>query len=364
LKTTENAPASTEGAGPRPLRVAEIASCGSPVHHGVGESVEQLLALLCDELTERGHQVTLFATGNSRIRGELRWLYERGYEEWDELWDWQFAEYTHVADAYAQAAELDFDVIHCHSYQYGLPFTPFVRTPNVHTHHVVMDPVVIEQYARYPELQVVVASGYQAQSYTALRSVELIPHGIETDAFPFGERGGDYLLFLGRMIEDKGPAEAVQIARAAGMPLVLAGPEEEGFDERVAPLIDGNAVRYVGRVAPPERDRLLAGAAALVYPIRAPEPFGLVMAEANACGTPVLGVGIGAVPELVEPGVTGYVADRWQDLAALVPAALELDRRRIRERAVQRFDYRRMVDRHEQLYHRLAARATPEGAIR
>jgi glycosyltransferase involved in cell wall biosynthesis len=152
------------------------------------------------------------------------------------------------------------------------------------------------------------------------------------------------------MIEDKGPAKAIEIARAAGMPLILAGPAEEGFDEHIAPLVDGREVTYVGRVDPPERNRLLAGAAALLYPLLYPEPFGLVVIEAMACGTPVLATALGAVPELVEPGLTGYLAPSWEDLAALIPRALELDRPAIRERAVERFDYTRMVDLHEQLY--------------
>jgi glycosyltransferase involved in cell wall biosynthesis len=338
----------------RPLRIAQIAPVGGAVHRGVGESVEQLVALLCDELVARGHEVTLFATGDSETSAELRAWFARGYEYDEELWDWQFTEYMHVGQAYAQAAE--FDVVHCHSYHFGIPFAPFVTTPNVHTHHVAMEPGVISAYRRLEQVQLVAVSEFQAQIYAGRPNLTLIPHGIDTDTFPFGE-GGDYLLFLGRMIEDKGPFEAIQIARAAGMPLVLAGPAEEGFDERIAPEIDGRQITYVGRVQPPERDRLLAGAAALLYPLLYPEPFGLVVIEAMACGTPVLGVGIGAVPELVEPGLTGYLSDSWRGLAGLVGDAVALDRSTIRARAVERFDYRRMVDRHEALYHRLVSGA-------
>ena len=338
-----------------PLRIAQIAPAGTAVRRGVGESVEQLVALLCDELVARGHEVTLFATGDSQTSAELRSYFARGYEYDEELWDWQFTEYTHVGQAYAQAD--DFDVIHCHNYHFGLPFAPFVRVPNVHTHHVQMEPGVISGYHRLPQVQLVAVSSFQAQIYADRPNVELIPHGIETDAFPFGADHGDYLLFLGRMIADKGPAEAVEIARRAGMPLVLAGPAEDGFDEAVAPQIDGRQITYVGRVEPAERDELLAGAAALVYPLRYPEPFGLVMIEAMACGTPVLGTAMGAVPELVEDGLTGYLGDSWDELVELLPRALELDRRAIRARAVERFDFRRMVDRHEQLYRRLVQEA-------
>jgi glycosyltransferase involved in cell wall biosynthesis len=337
-----------------PLRIAQIAPAGTAVRRGVGESVEQLVALLCDELVARGHEVTLFATGDSQTSAELRSYFERGCEYDEELWDWQFTEYMHVGQAYAEAD--DFDLMHCHSYHFGLPFVPFVRVPNVHTHHVGMEPGVISGYRRLPQVQLVAVSSFQAQIYTDRPNVELIPHGIETDAFPFGE-GGDYLLFLGRMIADKGPAEAIEIARRARMPLVLAGPAEDGFDEAVAPQIDGRQITYVGRVEPAERDELLASAAALVYPLRHPEPFGLVVIEAMACGTPVLGTAMGAVPELVEDGLTGYLADSWDELVELLPRALELDRGAIRERTVERFDFRRMVDRHEQLYRRLVHEA-------
>jgi glycosyltransferase involved in cell wall biosynthesis len=335
----------------RPLRIAQIAPAGTAVRRGVGESVEQLVALLWVELVARGHEVTLFATGDSQTTAELRFYFERGYEYDDELWDWQFTEYMHVGYAYSQADQ--FDVLHCHSYHFGIPFVQFVRTPNVHTHHVEMEPGVIAAYKRLTGVQLVAVSSFQAQIYDGRPNVELIPHGIETAAFPFGDGGGGYLLFLGRMIEDKGPAEAIEIARAVGMPLVLAGPAEEDFDDTIAPQVDGRQITYVGRVEPPERDRLLADAAALLYPLLYPEPFGLVMIEAMACGTPVVAVGIGAVPELVEPGLTGYLAESWEGLAELVPRALELDRAVIRERAVVRFDYKRMVDCHEELYRRL-----------
>jgi glycosyltransferase involved in cell wall biosynthesis len=245
-------------------------------------------------------------------------------------------------------------VIHCHSYHFGIPFARFAAVPNVHTPHVHLEPGAIDAYKQLPQVHVVAVSAFHAHAYADCPNVELIHHGIDTEAFPFGTERGDYLLFLGRMIHDKGPTEAIEIARAAEMPLVMAGPADIGFDENIAPLIDGNDVRYVGPVAPPKRDQLLAGAAALVYPLLYHEPFGLVPVEAMACGTPVLATAIGAVPELVEPGLTGYLAASWEGLPDLVPGALELDRRRIRERAIERFDYRRMVDAHEALYLRLA----------
>ena len=232
---------------------------------------------------------------------------------------------------------------------------PFVNRPHLHTHHVEMSPDVIDAYRRHPQVHFIAVSDYQRLPFDGRPNVEVIPHGIDTAAFPVGDGGGGYLLFLGRMIVDKGPAEAVEVARRAGRPLVLAGPAEEGFDEHVAPLVDGTQITYAGRVEPADRDGLLAGAAALVYPLRYPEPFGLVMVEAMACGTPVLATRTGAVTEIVEDGVTGAIADSWEGLAELVPAACALDRPRIRARAVERFDFQRMVDDHERLYLRVAA---------
>jgi glycosyltransferase involved in cell wall biosynthesis len=342
------------GSAERRLRIAQVAPVGTAVRPGVGESVEQLVSLLSEELVRRGHQVTLFATGDSITSAELRSVYDRGYEHDEALWwDWQFGESMHVSAAYAEADA--FDVIHCHSYPHALPLTPFVRTPNVQSYHVEMSPVVVNAYRRFEDVQLVVPSRFQARHFDGRPNVTLIPHGIDTSALPYGDGSGGYLLFLGRMIRDKGPARAVAIARAAGMPLVLAGPAEEHFDDEVAPLIDGEQVSYVGRVNPPERDRLLADAAALVYPLLHPEPFGLVVIEAMACGTPVVAPRIGAVPELVQHGVGGYLGESPDLLAALIPRALELDREQVRASAVDRFDFRRMVDDHENLYVRLAA---------
>ena len=335
------------------LRIAQIAPVGSAVHRGAGDSIEQLIALLCDELVARGHGVTLFATGDSTTAAELRFYYERGYEEDELLWDWQLSEYMHVGHAYSQAAE--FDVVHCHSYHFGLPFAAFVDTVNIHTQHVELEPGAIAAYGRLPQIHVVTASESHAEAYQGLANLDVIPHGIDTAAFPFGERGDGYLLFLGRMIEDKGPVQAIEIARAAGLPLVLAGPPDEDFDDTIAPMIDGRQISYVGRVGTEDRNRLLSGADALLYPLLYPEPFGLVVVEAMACGTPVLATEVGAVPELVEPGRTGYLAPSWEELSALVERARELDRRAIRERAVERFDYRHMVDGYEALYERLVS---------
>jgi glycosyltransferase involved in cell wall biosynthesis len=307
-------------------------------------------------LVRRGHDVTLCATGDSQTSAALHAVYPRGYEDDPDLWGWQFHDTAHVASVLERAG--DFDVIHSHVYHFALPFARLVRTPVLHTCHVMPDDDVLAVFARYPEAQVAALSRYQRRAYRGVRDVAVVPNGIDTATFPFGPAPGDYLLFLGRLMPEKGPAEAIVVAKAVGRPLVLAGPLDEDrdyFHTRIEPLIDGRAVRYVGRVGAAERNRLLAGAAALVYPVLSPEPFGLVLAEAMACGTPVVAHGLGAVPEIVDDGVTGFIAPDLESLAARVPDAVALDRARVREVATARFDYRRMADGYEAVYRRLAA---------
>jgi glycosyltransferase involved in cell wall biosynthesis len=338
----------------RPLRIAVLAPVAMAVRPGEGDSIEQLVSLLVEELVRRGHSVTLFATGASETSAELRSVYEYGYDESGDIWDWRLAETMHAARAFEQADE--FDLIHSHAYHFALPFMRLVRTPVLTTYHVEMDEDVLAVFARYPEARVVAVSDCQRASLASLDGVSVIPHGIDTDAFPFSPDPGGYLVFLGRMIPDKGPVDAVRIAERAGLPIVLAGPPSEYFAEAVEPLVDGERVRYAGRVAPEERNRLLAGAGALVFPNSYVEPFGLVMVEAMACGTPVVATAVGAAPEVVEPGVTGYVGATAEDLAELVRPTMALDRSGVRRRAVERFGYARMVDEYEALYAETVAR--------
>lgn len=325
-----------------------------PIEPGAGDSIEQLVCLLTDELVSRGHEVTLFATGDSRTTARLSSVYEHGYDRDEELWDWYFHETLNAAAAFERAGE--FDVIHCHDYHFALPFSWTTSTPSVHTYHVQMNPDVLAAYARYPQVCVVAVSEFQRSQLTELANVTVIPHGIDTDAFPFGADGGGHLLFLGRMIEDKGPHEAIRVAHELDMPLVMAGPGGHHFDTEVAPHVDGKRVRHVGPVNVEQRNELLASASALLFPVLYPEPFGLVTIEAMACGTPVAATRLGAVPEIVDEGVTGSLAESAAGLAEATTRALALDRARVRRRAVERFDYHRMVDAYSELYGRVATR--------
>ena len=336
----------------RRLRIAQIAPVAGPVRPGAGDSIEQLVGLLCEGLVRRGHDVTLYATGDSVTSARLRSLRARGYDEDDELWDWQFAEAVHAASAFAHAGE--HDVIHAHDLHFALPFAGLVDVPVIETQHVESSPEVRAAQRRCANVHLAAVSEHQRRQLGPGLKTSVVPHGIDVAAFPFRASPGDYLLYLGRMLPDKGPLEAVRIARAAQLPIVLAGPLEEGAEGILEGALDGDRVRHVGPVDHATRDTLLCGAAALLFPISYPEPFGLVMIEAMACGTPVLATELGAVPEIVEQGLTGFMAPTWEALAELVPAALALDRSAIRRRALERFDAARMVADYEALYTRIA----------
>jgi glycosyltransferase involved in cell wall biosynthesis len=183
--------------------------------------------------------------------------------------------------------------------------------------------------------------------------VGTVLHGIDTDSFTFCDAPDDYLLFLGRFTEGKGVLQAIEIARRVGMKLVLVAAEDDYYRAKVAPHVDGTHILYFGEADFPTKVRLYGGARALLYPIQAREPFGLVLAEAMACGTPVAALDRGAVREVVDDSVTGMIFSDLDQMATGLPRVLDLNRRRVRDRAVERFGVERMVDEYLAVYQRI-----------
>ena len=337
--------------GPESLRIGLIAPVAGPVTPDSPESIPALLAGLAARLVQRGHAVTLYATGDSRTPADLHAVLPCGYDNDPELWDWYRAEAINAAAAVARAGE--HDVLHAHDFGFAVPYAPLSPVPMIETLHTETAPETLAA-ARRGGVRLVALSDHQRRSLGELEAA-VIPHGIDVDAMPVGTGDGGYLLYLGRMLADKGPADAIRVARAAGRQLILAGPAEDGYSLTDAAEVDGEQIRWVGPVDIAQRDRLLAGATALLFPLAYPEPFGLVLIEAMACGTPVLATDIGASPEIVTDGVTGFLAGDWRGLAERVEAAAALDRAGVRAAARARHDLGLMTDRYEALYRRVTA---------
>src|SRR5207302_4941078 len=229
----------------------------------------------------------------------------------------------------------------------SLAFTRLCSTPIVQTLHHSPSAAEVQLWTRYPEAPFVAISKEQERLLDGLNVVGTVLHGIDTDNFSFRETPEDYLLFLGRFTEGKGVLQAIDVARRVGMKLILAAAEDDYYREKIAPHVDGTQIVYFGEADFAAKVKLYGGARALVYPVQAREPFGLVLAEAMACGTPVVALDLGAVREVVDEGVTGMIFRDLDAMAANMKSVFAFDRRRIREQAVARFGIERMVNEYE-----------------
>jgi glycosyltransferase involved in cell wall biosynthesis len=269
------------------------------------------------------------------------------------MWPWELYEMLNLAAAVERGGQ--FDIIHYEAayYPMSLAFTRLCHTPIVQTLHHSPSAAEVELWRHYPEAPFVAISNEQARLLNGLNVVGTVLHGIDTDNFAFQETPEDYLLFLGRFTDGKGPLQAIEMAKRVGMKLILAAAEDDYYRERVAPHVDGRRVIYFGEADFQAKVKLYGGARALLYPIQAREPFGLVLAEAMACGTPVVALDRGAVREVVDEGVTGLIFNDLEEMARGLTRVFDLDRRRVHERAVARFGTKRMVDEYIAVYTRI-----------
>jgi glycosyltransferase involved in cell wall biosynthesis len=336
------------------MRVAMLAPPWIPVPPPGYGGIEQVIALLAGELTERGNTVALFAAPGTKSQAEVLSPLEGTHP--DEI-QMALYEVDHVASAFAriEEAEEPFDLIHDHCGFAAFAFADRIDLPVIHTLHGPFTDETAAFYARHGyKAKAVALSRYQAdQAPDELDVVAVIGNPMVVDDFPLRTEKDDYLLWIGRFNDDKGPNRAIAAAKEAGMPLVLAGPvqpgQEEFFANEVEPHLDGEQIRYIGEIGDEKRD-LYAGARALLMPIRWPEPFGLVMTEAMACGTPVIAFPEGSAPEIVLDGETGFVVEDEGEMAAAVKRLGEIDPERCRESARERFDVSAVAEAHEQAY--------------
>src|SRR5262245_61211142 len=348
----------------RKVRIAHVAPVATTIPAAKGGSVEQVTALLTEELVRRGHDVTLFATGNTQTSAQLAATFPLGYWDDQDLWPWEHYEMVNLAAACERADE--FDIIHYQAAYYPMStaFSRLVKPPMVQTLHHQPYPEQVALWRYHAETNFVAISEYQRRAITDLNCVGTIYHGIDIENFPFRAEPEDYLVFLGRFIAGKGVVEAIEVARRVGMRLLIAAPENDYFHEMVKQHIDGHQIEYVGEIGHQAKTELLGGAKAMLYPVQAGEPFGLVLIEAMACGTPVAALNLGAVPEIVEDGIGGHVTSSLDEMIEKLPEVFALPRERVRSYVESKFSVAAMTDGYEAVYSRLVSSPSVKGVNR
>jgi glycosyltransferase involved in cell wall biosynthesis len=302
---------------------------------------------IAEGLVARGWDVTLFASGDSVTTARLHAVVERGYEE-DRSIDPKVAEYLHIPEVFEHAAE--FDLIHSHCDFMALAYSRLVKTPVLTTIHGFSSPKIVPVYRKYGAGYFVAISN--SDRMPGLNYVATVYNGIDLSLYPFQEGNGDDLIFLGRIHPDKGVHLAIEVARLSGRRLIIAGiiQDRTYFEEQVKPYLDDGKVRYIGPVDVAGKNALFARACALLHLNTIPERFGLVLAEANAAGVPVIAMDLGSCREVIEHGVTGFLVDNTGDAVRCLGQVPQIDRRACRRRVEQCFSMDAMVQQYEQVY--------------
>jgi glycosyltransferase involved in cell wall biosynthesis len=335
------------------VRIAVLAPISwrvPPRHYGPWEL---FCSLLTEGLVARGHDVTLFATGDSETSAVLRSVVPRGWSE-DPSLDPKVAECLHISEVFERAAE--FDIIH-NSFDFlPLTYSGLISTPVITTIHGFSSPQIVPVYEKYDQGTFYVAIS-EADRHPSLEYLATIHHGIETARFTFSPTSGSYLAFFGRIHRDKGLVAAIETADRAGIPLRIAGiiQDELYFKREIAPRLDGDRVQFIGPVRAEDRSAFLGGAAALLHLIDFDEPFGFSVVEAMACGTPVIAFDRGSMSEIINDGTSGFVVADVAAACEAVDRVGGLDRQVVRTEAVRRFDSSRMVDEYVDAYGRAIA---------
>ena len=351
------------------MRIAQVAPLWEPVPPRAYGGIELVVSHLTDELVRRGHEVTLFASGDSQTLAELEAVYPRAIRSDPQVQEYAVYEMLELSRLCERAA--DFDIIHSHVGCVALPFTSLLKTPAVHTLHGDFKHDNRKLFAHYHRQPYISISNAQRRPEPQLNYIRTVYNGIQPQDYAFQAKPQDppYLAFLGRMSPEKGPHHAIAIAKQSGWRLKMAGKVDVAdrafFEQEIAPQIDGKQIEYLGEANHAEKVELLGNAAITLFPINWQEPFGLVMIESMCTGTPVLGFGMGSVPEVIAHGQTGFVCHSLEDMIALIPDALKLSRQTCRDYVVSRFSVTRMVDDYEAAYQQLLkSRISMNGQIR
>lgn len=340
------------------MRIAIVAPLIESVPPKLYGGTERVVSYLCEEFVRQRHEVTLFASGDSETRARLRPMSRCGLRLDPDCRE-PLVRHMIMLDAVAAAAA-EFDVIHFNIDYLHFPLSRRLGLRAVTTLHGRLDlPDLVPLYRHFRDIPLVSISDSQRQPLPWANWSATIHHGLPSELYRFRPQPGSYLAFLGRISPEKRPDRAIAIARRAGIPLRIAAKVDRAdqgyFDDHIRPLLAGPGVEYIGEIGEHEKDAFLGQALALLFPIDWPEPFGLVMIEAMACGTPVIAFPGGSVPEVIEDGVNGYIVANEDEAVAAVGRCKDFDRAACRLTFERRFSVARMARDYMQVYRRIAA---------
>ncbi len=340
------------------MRIAQVAPLLESVPPKGYGGTERVVHSLTEELIHQGHEVTLFASGDSQTNARLCAPCPRSLRTDSSCFDPLAYQVLMLEQVWQEARH--FDLIHFHCDWVPFLLTRRLSVPSVHTLHGRLDPPELASlFQEFRDMPVVSISNAQRAPVPWLNWQATVYHGLPAQSYTYQERPGQYLAFLGRISPEKGVDTAIEIARRAGMPLKIAAKVDQRdrryYDEVVKPLLKTPGVEYIGEVGPRDKDVLLGGARALLFSIDWPEPFGLVMIEALACGTPVIGYRRGSVPEIIEHGKTGFIVDGVAEAVTAIARVERLSRADCRRAYEQRFSPARMTDDYLAVYQGLVA---------
>jgi glycosyltransferase involved in cell wall biosynthesis len=339
------------------MRIAQVAPLWERVPPPAYGGIELVVSLLTDELVRRGHEVTLFASGDSLTLAELESVYPRALRLDPLVKEYQIYEMLQLSQVYQRANE--FDVIHSHMGCAPLGYAQFVKTPTVHTLHGVFTMDNEKMFSYASQQPFVSISNAQRESRLGLNCVSTVYNGIDVDSYKFYPKPSDppYLAFLGRLSPEKGPHLAIEIAKRTGWNLKMAGKVDvvdvEYYESEIKPHIDGEQIQYLGEANHVQKNTLMGNAVATLFPITWREPFGLVMVESMASGTPVIGMNLGSAPEVISNGKSGFLCKNVDECVAALDRIYSVDRVACRQHVIENFSVQRMTDGYEAVYRKV-----------
>ncbi|PPS42834.1 glycosyltransferase family 4 protein [Chroococcidiopsis sp. TS-821] len=341
------------------MRIAQVAPLWERVPPPAYGGIELVVGLLTDELVRRGHEVTLFASGDSITLAKLESVHPQALRLDTTVKEYDVYAMLQLSKVYERASE--FDIIHSHMGHAALPYANLVKTPTVHTLHGVFTPDNEKLFMHARHQPFVSISNAQREPKLNLNYIATVYNGIDLNNYEFYPRSQDppYLAFLGRLSPEKGPHIAIEIAKRSGWRLKMAGKidvvDRDYFEREIKPHIDGKQIEYLGEANHAQKCELMGGAVATLFPITWREPFGLVMIESMATGTPVIAMELGSTPEIIVRGQTGFLCRTIDECIAAIDKAPQLNRFVCREHVVKNFSVQRMTDGYEAVYQQILA---------